>query len=177
MTKREFVSIALKLMAVYALIVAVYGGTSAISQFVSESRSSFLSRIGMSPQFQSIVLLPTFAQISISLFLWLLADALSILIVRQDGVFAGGVKLNEIKSVLFSVLGIWLIADAIVEFTRHLDKVIVFAQARGQNDMSGFLSLPALVQLIIGITLIYRSRKFSQAPATSGDWGRNQNDD
>ena len=120
MTKREFVSIALKLLAVYSVIVSASSLTYSITQFVVLSQSGTLSSSAIIPrQIPYIMFFPVVAQIGIPIFLWLFADALSTSIVREDAPFAGRISLNEAKSVAFSVVGVWLAANALVDFVRH----------------------------------------------------------
>lgn len=112
MTTRHIAQLCCKALGVYALIFALATLQYMIPLYFSGSyRAPWLYMIGTS--------LPSILLVALAAFLWLKADALSSLMVPDQGVPNVTSRLSavEIKKIAYSVLGLFILSDAIPQLT------------------------------------------------------------
>lgn len=171
MTKREFVSITLRLMAVYASVLAINNAVLSVAQMIAVP-TSLPPIVGTPPQVKFALILPIFAQIGIAIFLWLFAEGVAKAIVCEDGIFAGGVSFHEVKSLVFSAMGIWFFIHALVDLVNY----VVYRSFDNSPVYSESIAMfyAAIAQIIVSLLLIFGARNVFRVLASPRDWGRNQ---
>jgi hypothetical protein len=171
MTKREFVSIALKLMAVYAVITAVGTATASWpSLWLYFSRQSLSGAVPTWILLMSLV--PLVSQIGLAILLWLMSDGISRSIVTNDQTPAAKLVYGaEIKHALVAVLGIWLVCSGIIDVARAVAS-LAFDNSRFQTAGYYGFFFGGILKSLMGVVVYLWSRNTLRGLTSRRDWGR-----
>lgn len=149
MNKREVASLACKFLGIYIFIQGISWGVSALTYTLNNPDQK---------QIGGIV-----AGISLLIFgiiLWFVSDGIAALITKGktgDGKASSGIKASELQHIAFTVLGLYLIANAIPRIVSYFTSVsMMFFKPSKVKILLDCLGLVA--PIIIGLIIFFGAK-------------------
>ena len=172
MTKHEIAALACKILAIYAVIIAL-GSLPVSLQFATSGFSSNVSRFSQllqKPWTLVVALAPFILQTSSGVFLWMFADSIALAMVGETRIppqispQQTKLRSSDLQIVAFSVVGLLTLVEGISRIS-HIATNYLFVTTTGAASTRVYFresmmatAATAVIQMIIGLWLLFGSR-------------------
>jgi hypothetical protein len=174
MSKREFSSLAIKLVGVYILAQHLCLLPGAIIAFFSVQPMS--DNPLMSLDWRLMMLITPITGLFVGTLMMISSDAVAARLIRNDGEFTAGITLSyeEVLSIGFCCIGLLTLVDALPKIFSSLANFLRFAKISGCSPLQpqvGFDAFDAhistvvrhVIQALIGLALLLKPHRLAKA--------------
>jgi hypothetical protein len=180
MTKREFVSIALKLMAIWVLVKSsayLFPLTLLLQGYLDAGAPAFAT-IPKRDLFERFLgTLPELAHLGIAAALWFFSKNLAgVIVEKSDDTPTFSISARELLCIAFAIFGVLLMCMGAGDIAGEL-----YRKSVGNNPYENITHTARLISagvpFLVGLGFFFWASRSLRVLTSPRDWGRHQNDD